>query len=84
MSDLDLLNFPENLTDWINNQLENTWRKIVGTDSPKSKDGELLIQYHGEYETAYTFIYKGRIRANAKAYFNFKSGTYMFEYSMNE
>ena len=43
MGDIDLLKFPENLTGWINSQLENTWRKIVGTDNPESKDGKLLI-----------------------------------------
>lgn len=78
------MNFPEDLTGWINSQLENIWRKIVGTDKPESKDGELFTQHHGEYETAFVFIYKGQIRANAKVYLDFKSGTYRFEYSINE
>ena len=63
---------------WTAEQIERVWEKIVGDEKPNKDDGE-LFERRGDGEIFYWFKYKGEIRATARAYFNFYSGTWRFE-----
>lgn len=40
--------------------VEAVWRAIIGSDTPKREDGELIIQGAGGPEIRYYFRYKGQ------------------------
>lgn len=46
----------ERVSEQKNKLIETVWRAIVGNDTPKKEDGELIVLGYGSPEVKYSFI----------------------------
>jgi len=63
---------------WLNEQVENVWRAMAGGRPAAEKDKKLQVKHSGK-ETIYHFIYKGKLSAEARSYFNEEEQQWRFE-----
>ena len=56
----ELRTLAEDVEKQKNRIVEAVWRAIVGSETPKREDGELIIQGQYSLETRYYFRYKGK------------------------